>query len=55
MTEQMRNDLTPQGYIRHMFMETVNGKFKVGYKNPDNHLAEEERTFEVHWDADDAK
>ena len=55
MTEQMRNDLTPQGYIRHMFMETVNGKFKVGYKNPDNHFAEEERTFEVHWDADDAE
>ena len=55
MTEQMRNDLTPQGYIRHMFMETVNGKFKVGYKNPDNHFAEEERTFEVYWDADAAE
>ena len=55
MTEQMRNDLTPQGYIRHMFMETMNGKFKVGYKNHDNHFAEEERTFEVHWDADDAE
>ena len=55
MTEQMRNDLTPQGYIRHMFMETKNGKFKVGYKNPDNHFAEEERTFEVHWDADGAE
>lgn len=55
MTEQMRNDLTPQGYIRHMFMETMNGKFKVGYKNPDNNFAEEERTFELDWTADDAE
>lgn len=54
MTEQMRNDLTPQGYIRHMFAETENGKFVVGYKNPDNHFIEEERTFEVNWTADDA-
>ena len=29
MTEQLRNDLTPQGYIRHMFAETENGEFKV--------------------------
>ena len=55
MTEQMRNDLTPQGYIRHMFAETVDGKFTVGYKNPDNHFIEEERTFEVNWTADDAE
>ncbi len=55
MTEQMRNDLTPQGYIRHMFKETENGKFKVGYKNPDNHFAEEESTIEVDWTADDAE
>ena len=55
MTEQMRNDLTPQGYIRHMFAETKNGGFTVGYKNPDNHFVEEERIFEVNWSAEDAK
>ena len=55
MTEQMRNDLTPQGYIRHMFAETKNGGFTVGYKNPDSHFVEEERIFEVNWSAEDAK
>ena len=55
MTEQMRNDLTPQGYIRHMFAETENGRFMVGYKNPDNRFIEEERIFEVNWTADDAE
>jgi hypothetical protein len=55
MTEQMRNDLTPQGYIRHMFAETKNGRFAVGYKNPDNHFVEEERIFEVNWSANDAE
>jgi hypothetical protein len=25
VTEEMRNDLTPQGYIRRMFAETVDG------------------------------
>ena len=55
MTEQMCNDLTPQGYIRRMFAETVDGKFTVGYKNPDNRFIEEDRTFEVNWTADDAK
>ena len=55
MTEQMRNDLTPQGYIRHMFAETQNGRFTVRYKNPDNRFIEEERIFEVNWTADDAE
>ena len=55
MTEQMRNDLTPQGYIRHMFAETQNGRFTVGYKNPDNRFIEEERIFEVNWSSEDAK
>ena len=55
MTEQMRNDLTPQGYIRHMFAETKNGRFTVGYKNPDNCFLEENRVFEVSWSADDAE
>ena len=43
MTEQMRRDLTPQGYIRHIFAEIENGVFKVRYKNPENRFAEEER------------
>ena len=55
MTEQMRNDLTPQGYIRHTFAETKNGRFTVEYKNPDNRFIEEERIFEVNWTADDAE
>lgn len=55
MTEQMRNDLTPQGYIRHMFAETETGKFKVICKNDDDGCVEEERTFEVNWTADDAE
>lgn len=55
MTEQMRNDLTPQGYIRRMFSETVNGEFKVGYRNPDNHFIEEERTIQVNWTEEDAE
>ena len=55
MTEQMRNDLTPQGYIRHMFAETKNGRFTVRYKNPDNCFIEEDRVFEVNWTADDAE
>lgn len=55
MNSQMRNDLTPQGYIRHMFAETKNGKFKVGYKNPENNFAEEEITFYVNWTAEDAE
>ena len=55
MNVKMRNDLTPQGYIRHMFAETENGKFKVGYENPENGFAEEERTFFVNWTAEDAE
>ena len=55
MNAQMRNDLTPQGYIRHMFVETKDGKFKVRYENPENGFAEEERTFYVNWTAEDAE
>lgn len=55
MNVQMRNDLTPQGYIRHMFAETKDGKFKVGYENPENGFAEEERMFYVNWTAEDAE
>jgi len=55
MTEKMRNDLTPQGYIRRMFAETDNGEIKVGYKNPENHFIEEERTIQVNWTEEDAE
>ena len=55
MNAQMRNDLTPQGYIRHMFDETKDGKFKVRYENHENGFAEEERTFYVNWTAEDAE
>lgn len=55
MTEQMRSDLTPQGYIRKMFAETENGKFKVGYTYPENNFVEEEITFYVNWTAEDAE
>ena len=55
MTEQMRNDLTPQGYIRHMFAETQNGEFKVGYTDFFNNSAPEERTLILNWTAEDAE
>ena len=55
MTEQMRNDLTPQGYIRHMFSETKNGEFKVGYTDFFNNSAPEERTLHLNWTAEDAE
>lgn len=55
MTEQMRNDLTPQGYIRHMFTETQNGEFKVGYTDFFNNSAPEERTLILNWTAEDAE
>ncbi len=53
MTEQMRKDLTPQGYIRHMFSETKKGEFTVGYS--DFFAAEEERTLQLNWTAEDAE
>lgn len=55
MNVQLRNDLTPQGYIRHMFSETENGEFKVGYTDFYNNSAIEERTFYVNWTAEDAE
>lgn len=55
MNAQIRNDLTPQGHIRRMFAETVNGKCKVKFFNPDNLFAEEERTFDLNWTAEDAE
>ena len=55
MTEQMRRDLTPQGYIRHMFAETENGKFEVEYTDPDFSSVKDERVFYVNWTAEDAE
>ena len=31
MTREMRNDLTPQGYIRQMFRETKDGKLSIPF------------------------
>ena len=55
MNVQMRNDLTPQGYIRHMFAETQNGEFKVGYTGFFNDSVEQERTLQLNWTAEDAE
>ena len=54
MTEQMRNDLTPQGYIRHMLAETENGSFTVTYKNSGS-SAVEEKIFKLSWTTEDAE
>ena len=55
MTEQMRNNLTPEEYIRHMFSETEDGKFTLIYEDLDGECVEEERIFELNWTADDAE
>ena len=55
MNAQMRNDLTPQGYIRHMFAETQNGEFKVRYTEFFNDSVEKERTLQLNWTAEDAE
>ena len=53
MTEEMRNDLTPQGYIRQMFRETADGKLAITYYP---FIGESEtRTYEVNWTAEDAE
>lgn len=53
MTEEMRNDLTPQGYIRQLFRETADGKLAITYYP---FIGEPEtRTYEVNWTAEDAE
>ena len=53
MTEEMRNDLTPQGYIWQMFRETADGKLAITYYP---FIGEPEtRTYEVNWTAEDAE
>ena len=53
MTEEMRNDLTPQGYIRQMFRETADGKLAITYYPFAGEP--ETRTYEVNWTAEDAE
>ena len=55
MTEQMRRDLTPQGYIRHMFAETKNGRFEVEYTDPVFPSEKGKRTFYLNWTSEDAE
>ena len=50
MNEQMRRDLTPQGYIRKLFAETENGKLTVSYENSDCNI-----TYQVNWAEEDAE
>ena len=53
MTEEMRNDLTPQGYIRQMFRETADGKLAITYYP---FIGESEtHTYDVNWTAEDAE
>ena len=53
MTKEMRNDLTPQGYIRQMFRETQNGELSITYYP---FLGEPETvTYRVNWTEEDAE
>ena len=51
MNEQMRNDLTPQGYIRHMFAETENGVFTYSYETIYNNISD--KRFYLEWTTED--
>lgn len=52
MTEEMRNDLTPQGYIRQLFRETKDGKLVITCYP---FIGEPEtRVYEVIWTKEDA-
>ena len=53
MTEEMRNDLTHQGYIRQLFRETKDGKLPVTYYPFTGKPATV--TYEVNWTAEDAE
>ena len=55
MTEQMRRDLTPQGYIRNMFALTKRGKFRVEYTDPDMPRVKDERVLYLNWTEEDAE
>ena len=51
MNEQMRNALTPQGYIRQMFAETENGIFTYSYETIYNNISD--RSFYLEWTTED--
>ena len=55
ITDKIRRDLTPQGYIRHMFAATENGKFTVEYKDYEYGFEDYEKTFQVNWTEEDAE
>ena len=51
MTEEMRRDLTPQGYIRKMFEESRDGKLTIVDYTEDEPVSV---TYNVSWNEDDA-
>ena len=52
MTREMRDDLTPQGYIRQMFRETQDGKLSI---TDYPFIGEPETiTYQVNWTEEDA-
>lgn len=55
MTEQMRRDLTPQGYIRHMFAETKDGELRIEYTDPDIPSVKDTRPLWLNWTKEDAE
>lgn len=53
MTREMRDDLTPQGYIRQVFRETQDGKLSITYYP---FIGEPETiTYQVNWTEEDAE
>ena len=55
ITDTIRRDLTPQGYIRRMFAETENGEFRVEYKDPMYRFCNDIKYFQVNWSEEDVE
>ena len=53
MTKEIRNDLTPQGYIRRLFAETRDGELSITY-DPFTEAAYT-RAYKMDWTAQDAE
>ena len=53
MTREVRDDLTPQGYIRQMFRETKDGKLSITYYPFIG--AAETSTYQVNWSEEDSE
>ena len=53
MTREMRDDLTPQGYIRQVFRETQDGKLSITYYPFSGEP--ETITYQVNWTEEDAE